>query len=59
VGKAFEVPVGAARSYLARSPWAEDSKKVAIRLDAGKPWRVALKPFEVLTLDAEPVSSTQ
>ena len=59
VGKAFGLPVGAARSYLARSPWAEDSKKVAIRLDAGKPWRVALKPFEVLTLDAEPVSSTQ
>ncbi|MDR3741242.1 MAG: enterotoxin [Terracidiphilus sp.] len=55
VGKAFELPERAARSYIARSPWKEDSKRVAIRLDAGKPWRVELKPFEVLTLDANPM----
>jgi len=59
VGKAFELPVGAARSYSARSPWAADSKNAAIRLDAGKPWRVKLKPFEVLTLDAKTGSSGQ
>jgi hypothetical protein len=59
VGKAFELPVGAARSYLVRSPWVEDKDKAAIRLRAGTAWRVELKPFEVVTLDAEPVSSAQ
>lgn len=54
VGKAFELPKGAARSYFVRSPWVEDSKIVVKRIDAGKPWHVVLKPFEVLTLDATP-----
>jgi hypothetical protein len=51
-GKAFELPKGAAQSYLARSPWAEDAKRAAIRLESGKLSRIGLKPFEVLTLEA-------
>jgi hypothetical protein len=52
VGKAFELPAGAARSYRAHSPWRADSKRAVIRLDAGKPQRVHLKPFEEVTLEA-------
>jgi len=55
VGKAFELPSGAARSYLARSPWVADKRKAAIRLRARVVYKVALKPFEVVTLEAEPV----
>ena len=51
VGKAFELPGYAARSYWTHSPWAADKAQAAIRLRAGKAHRVALKPFEVLTLD--------
>jgi hypothetical protein len=54
VDKAFELPPGAARSYLAHSPWASD-KGPAITLRAGTPHRFVLKSFEVLTLDATPI----
>jgi hypothetical protein len=54
VGKAFELPEGAARSYSAHSPWAADKEKAATRLSAGKAHRVELKPFEVVTLEANP-----
>jgi hypothetical protein len=54
MGKAFELPEHAARSYSARSPWAEDKGKMAIRLRAGETHKFELKPFEVLTLDCLP-----
>ena len=54
VGKAFELPEHAARSYRAHSPWAADEGGAAINLRAGEAHRVVLQPFEVLTLDAEP-----
>ncbi len=56
VGKAFELPEHAARSYRAHSPWAADEGGAAINLRAGEAHRVVLQPFEVLTLDAEPAN---
>jgi hypothetical protein len=55
VAHAFELPAGAPRLYRARSPWHEDGAKPALELRAGTPVKIALKPFEVLTLDATPV----
>jgi hypothetical protein len=54
VGKAFELPAGAAQSYLARSPWVTDRGAAPIQLRAGEKRDIELKPFEVLTLDALP-----
>jgi hypothetical protein len=55
VEKAFELPQGAARSYTLSSPWAADEQKGSIQLVAGKPWKIELAPFAVLTLAAKPV----
>jgi hypothetical protein len=54
VGSAFELPEGAPRRYRAHSPWATDRGEAALTLSAGEATRITLKPFEVLTLDAEP-----
>lgn len=53
VGKAFELPEHAARTYQAHSPWAADKAQPAISLRAGETHQFTLKPFEVLTLDAK------
>jgi hypothetical protein len=53
VGKAFELPEGAVRSYRAHSPWAADAAQTAITLRAGKAHRIVLKPFQVVTLDCD------
>jgi hypothetical protein len=55
VSKAFELPPHAAVSYRAHSPWAVDKAQAAITLHAGQAHRIVLKPFEVMTLEAEPV----
>lgn len=55
VAKAFELPPGAAQSYRAHSPWASDKSAPEITLSAGTMHRFALKPFEVLTLDADAI----
>lgn len=55
VGKAFELPQGAAQSYRARSPWQADKRRAPIPLTAGEPHKFVLKPFEVITLDADAV----
>ncbi|MGH9606236.1 MAG: enterotoxin [Terracidiphilus sp.] len=54
-GKAFELPGGATGIFRAHSPWAADRGAASIELRAGRPRVIALKPFEVLTLDAVPV----
>ena len=54
VAKAFELPQGAVRSYRAHSPWAADRAQAPIVLQAGEAHRFELKPFQVITLDAEP-----
>ena len=54
-GEAFELPDGAPRVYAARSPWASDRGQMPLRLQAGVPHVFELAPFQVLTLEAEPV----
>lgn len=54
VGRAFELPIGAAKSYRAHSPWIEDSTAATIQLDAGRERKIELRPFEVITFDAVP-----
>jgi hypothetical protein len=54
VGKAFELPAGSARKYTAKSPWTADAAAPALALEAGHPHTFALKPFEVITLEAQP-----
>ena len=52
--KIFELPKGAARSYVLHSPWAEDRQKPSVELNAGESKVFVLKPFEVLVLEAKP-----
>ena len=54
IGKAFELPDGAAQAYSLKSPWRQDAGKEAIVLAAGKEHTFELKPFEVLVFDATP-----
>jgi hypothetical protein len=55
VKDAFELPAGAGFVYHAHSPWKDDAALNAITLRAGTPYRFQLRPFEVLTLEAEAV----
>jgi hypothetical protein len=55
IGKAFELPSGAAEKYSLKSPWKEDEGVEAIVLSAGKTHTFELKPFEVLVFDATPL----
>jgi hypothetical protein len=54
VAKAFELPGGAAREYVLRSPWKEDANRPALTLSAGKAFVFDLQPFEVVVFDATP-----
>ncbi len=54
IGKAFELPEGAARKYSLRSPWKSDALVEEIQLSAGTEHSFELKPFEVLVFDATP-----
>ena len=56
IGEALELPAGAARRFSARSPWQEDRGRAAVLMEAAMPHRFELQPFEVLTLDVEPVA---
>ena len=55
IGKAFELPDGAAEKYSLKSPWKEDAGSEAIVLKAGKTHTFELKPFDVLVFDATPL----
>jgi len=55
IGKAFELPSGAAQKYSLKSPWKSDAAKAAIVLSAGQEYTFELKPFEVLVFDAKPL----
>lgn len=55
IGKAFELPQGAAQKYSLKSPWASDVGTSAIELSAGQERIFELKPFEVLVFDATPL----
>ncbi len=52
---ALELPVGAPQNYLGRDPWKPDASSTVLPLHAGHSVQIQLKPFEVRTLDAEPV----
>ncbi len=54
VGGAFELPERAQQHYRARSPWRVDHGAPVLDLHAGLPVQVALRPYEVLTLDVRP-----
>ena len=55
VGRAFELPDGAPRQFVARSPWQRDRGRGPIAFAAGKEHDVLLAPFEIMTLEMEPV----
>ena len=55
VGRALELPAGAARTFTAHSPWKADPKQPARTFTAGQPVMLTLKPFEVVTLELRPL----
>jgi hypothetical protein len=55
IGKAFELPRGAATRYSLKSPWKQDVDKPAINLTASQKHTFELKPFQVLVFDAIPL----
>jgi hypothetical protein len=55
IGKAFELPPGAAQAYSLESPWKEDAAAGPITLSAGNEHTFELTPFEVLVWDATPL----
>jgi hypothetical protein len=56
VGLAFEIPPGAPTQFQAKSPWEKDRSLQPVRLNAGTPFQFSLAPFQVLTLEATPVT---
>ncbi len=56
VGRAFELPAGAAGAFTLTSPWAEDARKPAVAARAGVPVQFELRPFETVVLDAVPLA---
>ncbi len=54
IAKALELPDGAAREYVLRSPWKEDADRPPVTLSAGREFTFDLQPFEVLVFDATP-----
>ncbi|MFZ0418685.1 MAG: enterotoxin [Candidatus Sulfotelmatobacter sp.] len=54
VAKAFELPAGTTRTYLAHSPWLKDRSSKPLRFTAGKMHTLTLRPFEVINLEALP-----
>ncbi|PXV56102.1 hypothetical protein SAMN04487785_11096 [Dyella jiangningensis] len=54
LSRQLELPPGAVRRFVAKSPWAEDAGKPAMPLDADQPSTVTLAPFQVLTLELTP-----
>lgn len=51
----LELPAGAARRFRAHSPWTEDASTPDVALVGGTRHRFELKPFQVLTLDLQPL----
>ncbi|MBV9008640.1 MAG: enterotoxin [Verrucomicrobia bacterium] len=57
LAQVFEVPAGAAKSFLAHSPWTRDRNAAPIRLSTGKRHTFQLAPFQVLNLEMTPADS--
>ena len=54
MGKAFELPEGAARAFTARSPWRDDERTPPMAVRADTPLEFHLAPFEVRALEFTP-----
>ncbi|MCX6996684.1 MAG: enterotoxin, partial [Kiritimatiellaeota bacterium] len=54
IGRAFELPSGAATKYTLHSPWVEEARNPARAAIAGAALTITLKPFEVATFEAIP-----
>lgn len=54
IGRAFELPGGAAQKFQLKSPWHADASGPAIAVRAGEAKTFELAPFEVLVFDATP-----
>ena len=54
IGRAFELPRGAAQKYSLKSPWREDAGRAAISVSAGNARAFELEPFEVRVWEAMP-----
>jgi hypothetical protein len=54
IGRALELPAGAARTFTAHSPWKADAAQKARTFTAGQPVLLTLKPFEVATFELSP-----
>lgn len=52
VEKAFELPVGAKKTFRFRSAWQKDKDTPAIKARAGQPHTFSLQPFQVLVLES-------
>jgi hypothetical protein len=59
VGRTFELPAAAARSYRLTSPWKEVGGSSPVHASAGTPVEFRLSPFEVVVFDAWPEKSRQ
>ena len=57
VGRAFELPPGAPRRFVASSPWKQDRRAPPVSLAAGEEHVFTLEPFEVLTLETRVFTS--
>jgi hypothetical protein len=57
VQEAFELPSNAPKRYRMHSPF--DASAAPVNLRAGEPHTFELRPFEVLTLESDPVSSVR
>jgi len=55
IGKAFELPPGAAQKYSLKSPWKSEAAATALELSSGQEHTFDLKPFEVLVYDGTPL----
>jgi hypothetical protein len=51
LAEVMELPAGATQSYVVKSPWKEDARRSALRINATEPHTFDLAPFEVLTLE--------
>lgn len=57
LAEAFELPEGASRNFLLKSPWKADAGQSATPVGADGKYRVDLQPFEVRVLEATPYAA--
>ncbi len=57
VARAFELPPGVPRRFVASSPWKQDRGAPSLALAAGEQHVFILEPFEVLTLETRAFTS--